>query len=267
MRLCGDLWKGILWVLGVYKEIFGCSDNKTLLQPSCSNSFEFECFFPISQDQIGWRNVTRLLVFSTDAGFHFAGDGKLGGIVLPNDGKCHLENNVYTMSHYYVSSSILFGLLWKVATCGKDPEMSRLAEISAPVDCVLHGEFDFSLPSCFKGLSLHCSPGSEAERQQHSDHLRSHRGIPACLPSEFSFSLFPTFLFSIWHTLTSLLPLSFWAYSSSFLLCACVCLEDAQCVKISTWADTSAVNYGIWLFHSAMLLFFRPVQPSSIWLW
>uniref|UniRef100_A0A665UXP1 Integrin beta n=1 Tax=Echeneis naucrates TaxID=173247 RepID=A0A665UXP1_ECHNA len=57
-------------------------------------------------DQIGWRNVTRLLVFSTDAGFHFAGDGKLGGIVLPNDGKCHLENNVYTMSHYYDYPSI-----------------------------------------------------------------------------------------------------------------------------------------------------------------
>lgn len=69
-------------------------------------------YFSDVQEQIGWRNVTRLLVFSTDAGFHFAGDGKLGGIVLPNDGKCHLENNVYTMSHYYVSSSVLFGLCW-----------------------------------------------------------------------------------------------------------------------------------------------------------
>lgn len=57
----------------------------------------------MQQNQIGWRNVTRLLVFSTDAGFHFAGDGKLGGIVLPNDGKCHLQDNMYTMSHYYVS--------------------------------------------------------------------------------------------------------------------------------------------------------------------
>uniref|UniRef100_A0A667X2E9 Integrin beta n=1 Tax=Myripristis murdjan TaxID=586833 RepID=A0A667X2E9_9TELE len=46
--------------------------------------------------EIGWRNVTRLLVFSTDAGLHFAGDGKLGGIVLPNDGKCHLHDNVYS---------------------------------------------------------------------------------------------------------------------------------------------------------------------------
>uniref|UniRef100_A0A8C7T213 Integrin beta n=1 Tax=Oncorhynchus mykiss TaxID=8022 RepID=A0A8C7T213_ONCMY len=57
-------------------------------------------------EHIGWRNVTRLLVFSTDAGFHFAGDGKLGGIVLPNDGKCHLENNMYTVSHYYDYPSI-----------------------------------------------------------------------------------------------------------------------------------------------------------------
>ncbi|XP_044280590.1 integrin beta-1 isoform X1 [Varanus komodoensis] len=56
--------------------------------------------------KIGWRNVTRLLVFSTDAGFHFAGDGKLGGIVLPNDGQCHLNNNMYTMSHYYDYPSI-----------------------------------------------------------------------------------------------------------------------------------------------------------------
>uniref|UniRef100_A0A8C6STN2 Integrin beta n=1 Tax=Neogobius melanostomus TaxID=47308 RepID=A0A8C6STN2_9GOBI len=60
----------------------------------------------VCEDQIGWRNVTRLLVFSTDAGFHFAGDGKLGGIVLPNDGKCHLENDMYTMSHYYDYPSI-----------------------------------------------------------------------------------------------------------------------------------------------------------------
>ncbi|XP_073711743.1 integrin beta-1 isoform X1 [Misgurnus anguillicaudatus] len=60
----------------------------------------------VCANKIGWRNVTRLLVFSTDAGFHFAGDGKLGGIVLPNDGKCHLENNMYTMSHYYDYPSI-----------------------------------------------------------------------------------------------------------------------------------------------------------------
>ncbi|XP_013146028.1 PREDICTED: integrin beta-PS [Papilio polytes] len=53
----------------------------------------------VCQREIGWREkARRLLVFSTDAGFHYAGDGKLGGIVQPNDGECHMENNSYTHS-------------------------------------------------------------------------------------------------------------------------------------------------------------------------
>uniref|UniRef100_UPI00358E5D80 integrin beta-1-like n=1 Tax=Myxine glutinosa TaxID=7769 RepID=UPI00358E5D80 len=59
------------------------------------------------KEKIGWRNVTRLLVFSTDAGFHSAGDGKLGGIVVPNDGRCHLNSGgVYTRSHLYDYPSV-----------------------------------------------------------------------------------------------------------------------------------------------------------------
>ncbi|XP_059178838.1 integrin beta-1-like [Physella acuta] len=51
------------------------------------------------ESEIGWRAISRrMLVFSTDAGFHYAGDGKLGGIVTPNDGKCHLKNDLYTQS-------------------------------------------------------------------------------------------------------------------------------------------------------------------------
>ena len=47
----------------------------------------------VCNDDIGWREKARkLLVFSTDAGFHYAGDGKMGGIVKPNDGECHLDN-------------------------------------------------------------------------------------------------------------------------------------------------------------------------------
>jgi len=54
----------------------------------------------VCKDRIGWRDKARkLLVFSTDAGFHYAGDGKLGGIVKPNDGACHLDaGGSYTMS-------------------------------------------------------------------------------------------------------------------------------------------------------------------------
>jgi len=45
-------------------------------------------------DHIGWRKHSRrLLLFSTDSSFHYAGDGKLGGIVKPNDGYCHLDKN------------------------------------------------------------------------------------------------------------------------------------------------------------------------------
>ncbi|KRY41314.1 integrin beta pat-3 [Trichinella spiralis] len=47
-------------------------------------------------DKIGWREKSRkMIVFSTDAGFHYAGDGRLGGLVVPNDGNCHLDNDGY----------------------------------------------------------------------------------------------------------------------------------------------------------------------------
>ncbi|KAF0293498.1 Integrin beta-PS [Amphibalanus amphitrite] len=47
----------------------------------------------VCKEEISWRsNARRLLVFSTDAGFHYAGDGKLGGVVKPNDGVCHLDS-------------------------------------------------------------------------------------------------------------------------------------------------------------------------------
>uniref|UniRef100_A0A0K8T298 Integrin beta n=2 Tax=Lygus hesperus TaxID=30085 RepID=A0A0K8T298_LYGHE len=54
----------------------------------------------VCREKIGWREkARRLLVFSTDAGFHYAGDGKLGGIVKPNDGQCHLDGTgLYTQS-------------------------------------------------------------------------------------------------------------------------------------------------------------------------
>ncbi|XP_021499168.1 integrin beta-7 [Meriones unguiculatus] len=53
----------------------------------------------LCQEQIGWRNVSRLLVFTSDDTFHTAGDGKLGGIFMPSDGQCHLDSNgVYSNS-------------------------------------------------------------------------------------------------------------------------------------------------------------------------
>uniref|UniRef100_H3CRB1 Integrin beta n=1 Tax=Tetraodon nigroviridis TaxID=99883 RepID=H3CRB1_TETNG len=101
-----------------YKNVLKLTDkgeefNRLVSQQQISGNLDspeggFDAIMQVAvcENEIGWRDVTRLLVFSTDAGFHFAGDGKLGGIVLPNDGKCHLENNMYTMSHYYDYPSI-----------------------------------------------------------------------------------------------------------------------------------------------------------------
>ncbi|XP_016841340.1 integrin beta-PS [Nasonia vitripennis] len=48
----------------------------------------------VCTEKIGWRSKARhLLVFSTDASYHLAGDGRLAGIVEPNDEQCHLDND------------------------------------------------------------------------------------------------------------------------------------------------------------------------------
>ena len=51
----------------------------------------------------------RLLVFASDADSHFGMDSKLAGIVIPNDGQCHLdENNDYSMSALLVRAGPVF---------------------------------------------------------------------------------------------------------------------------------------------------------------
>ncbi|XP_059503296.1 integrin beta-6 isoform X4 [Stegostoma tigrinum] len=54
----------------------------------------------VCKEKIGWRNDSlHLLVFVTDADTHFGMDSKLAGIVIPHDGKCHLDNeNRYAKS-------------------------------------------------------------------------------------------------------------------------------------------------------------------------
>lgn len=50
------------------------------------------------QEKIGWRNdASHLLVFTTDAKTHIALDGRLAGIVQPNDAQCHIDkDNFYS---------------------------------------------------------------------------------------------------------------------------------------------------------------------------
>uniref|UniRef100_A0A9L0JT71 Integrin beta subunit VWA domain-containing protein n=1 Tax=Equus asinus TaxID=9793 RepID=A0A9L0JT71_EQUAS len=57
-------------------------------------------------EEIGWRNVTRLLVFATDNGLPFVGSGKLGTILTLNDSRCHLENTTYKRSNEFDHPSV-----------------------------------------------------------------------------------------------------------------------------------------------------------------
>nr|XP_033786815.1 integrin beta-8 isoform X2 [Geotrypetes seraphini]XP_033786816.1 integrin beta-8 isoform X2 [Geotrypetes seraphini] len=53
----------------------------------------------VCQGEIGWRKeAIRLLLLMTDQTSHLALDSKLAGIVVPNDGNCHLRDNVYIRS-------------------------------------------------------------------------------------------------------------------------------------------------------------------------
>lgn len=53
----------------------------------------------VFKSHIGWRKeAKRLLLVMTDQTSHLALDSKLAGIVVPNDGNCHLKNNVYVRS-------------------------------------------------------------------------------------------------------------------------------------------------------------------------
>ncbi|EPB72212.1 ribose 5-phosphate isomerase A [Ancylostoma ceylanicum] len=65
--------------------------------------------------KIGWRERARkMVVFSTDAGFHFAGDGRLAGVVEPNDGECHLDRDGYyteTLNQDYPSIALLHQMI------------------------------------------------------------------------------------------------------------------------------------------------------------
>lgn len=60
----------------------------------------------VCKEQIGWREKSRkLLVFSTDSGFHYAGDGKVGVTYI-------FPVPLYLRNLAWVSSLLIFFLLF-----------------------------------------------------------------------------------------------------------------------------------------------------------
>lgn len=62
----------------------------------------------VCKEEIGWRQQSRrIIVYSTDDKFHYAGDGRLAGIVAPNDERCHLnEDSEYEAYDIYDYPSV-----------------------------------------------------------------------------------------------------------------------------------------------------------------
>lgn len=66
---------------------------------------------------MGWRpEAKRLLLLMTDQPSHLALDSRLAGIVVPHDGLCHLENDVYTGSTRMVRRKSLQSQACKTAS-------------------------------------------------------------------------------------------------------------------------------------------------------
>ena len=56
---------------------------------------------------INWENGKfKMIVFASDAPVKVAGDGITAGLIAPNDGACHMDNNVYTKEKEFDYPSI-----------------------------------------------------------------------------------------------------------------------------------------------------------------
>ncbi|XP_023696608.1 integrin beta-7 [Paramormyrops kingsleyae] len=85
----------------------------------------------VCQDQIGWGNVTRILVYTSDDTYHMAGDGRLAGIYHPNDGRCHLNaEGVYDKATIYDYPSV--GQLSRVLSANNIQLIFAVTEHSIP---------------------------------------------------------------------------------------------------------------------------------------
>ncbi|XP_060638096.2 integrin beta-8 [Anolis sagrei] len=93
---------GYIHVLSLTDQIaeFGRAINKQKISGNIDTpegGFDAMLQAAVCQRQIGWRKeAKRLLLMMTDQTSHLALDSKLAGIVIPNDGNCHLKDNVYS---------------------------------------------------------------------------------------------------------------------------------------------------------------------------
>lgn len=110
----------------------------------------------VCRKQIGWREKARhLLIFSTDATFHTAGDGKLAGLIVPNDGKCHLDKQ----GHYTHAELMDYPSIGHIIDTVKDNAINIIFAVTKSVE------------NTYKHLSEHIEGSSYAPLSDKSSNV------------------------------------------------------------------------------------------------
>ncbi|ELW47107.1 Integrin beta-6 [Tupaia chinensis] len=128
----------------------------------------------VCKEKIGWRNDSlHLLVFVSDADSHFGMDSKLAGIVIPNDGLCHLDSK----NEYSMSTILNYAKLIPGATVGllqKDSGNILQLIISAYEE--LRSEVELEVLGDTEGLNLSftaiCNNGTLFPHQKKCSHMK-----------------------------------------------------------------------------------------------
>ncbi|XP_046882289.1 integrin beta-7 isoform X2 [Hypomesus transpacificus] len=134
----------------------------------------------VCQDVIGWANVTRILVYTSDDTFHFAGDGSLAGIFEPHDGRCHLNGSGFYDGTKYDYPSV--GHLARVLSSNNIQLIFAVTEDSVSA----YHALSKLIPQSVVGVLSNDSSNvvqliSEAYRNLSSTILLEHQGTPSGL--------------------------------------------------------------------------------------
>ncbi|KAL4655511.1 integrin beta-7 isoform X3 [Arapaima gigas] len=140
------------------------------------------------QNEIGWGNVTRILVYTSDDTFHMAGDGRLAGISKPNDGKCHLNSDgLYDKGNIYDYPSV--GHLSQILSANNIQLIFAVTEKSVPTYKALSELIPQSVVGVLKNDSSNVVQLiSEAYGNLSSTVLLEHQQVPQGLNISFKSS-------------------------------------------------------------------------------
>ena len=174
----------------------------------------------VCDEEIGWRNnARRVIIFTTDQSFHIAMDGKLGGLVVPNDGLCHLDyRGSYTHStiqdypsighinHVAKAKSVSIiwavtedkiGLYWALRKLVEGSEVGKISRDSSNIVDIVREQYHAITTSikvesnstesaCNTDIiAINCNGGDKVDNKKALKHTAECKGVPLGTSVEF----------------------------------------------------------------------------------